>query len=70
METEDSDLASSLVALASKLRHASANDGKPLSLRIVGPIVASSITQLDSVSNRLKVKGLELNGYLNIKESF
>jgi len=35
--TEDSNLASSLFAIASKLRHASANDGKPLSLRIVGP---------------------------------
>lgn len=58
--TEDSNLASSLFALASKLRHASANDGKPLSLRIVGPssLVASSITEPDSASNRLKVKRL------------
>lgn len=58
--TEDSNLASSLFALASKLRHASANDGKPLSLRIVGPssLVASSISEPDSASNRLKVKRL------------
>lgn len=58
--TKDSNLASSLFALASKLRHASANDGKPLSLRIVGPssLVASSISEPDSASNRLKVKRL------------
>lgn len=59
--TEDSsNLASSLFALASKLRHASANDGKPLSLRIVGPssLVASSVSEPDSASNRLKVKRL------------
>lgn len=58
--TEDGNMASSLFALASKLRHASANDGKPLSLRIVGPssLVASSISEPDSASNRLKVKRL------------
>lgn len=58
--TEDSNLASSLFAIASKLRHASANDGKPLSLRIVGPssLVASSVSEPDSASNSLKVKRL------------
>eukprot|EP01018_Ginkgo_biloba_P002146 Gb_15688 [translate_table: standard] len=55
-----SSLASRLVALGAKLRQSSSMEERPLSLRIVGPnsLVASSVSEPDSTSNKLRVKRL------------
>ncbi|KAH9301103.1 hypothetical protein KI387_012686, partial [Taxus chinensis] len=59
-KTGDGSPSSSLIALAAKLKRASSNEGSPLSLRIVGPssLVASSISEPESTSKKLKVKRL------------
>ncbi|KAH9309114.1 hypothetical protein KI387_037025, partial [Taxus chinensis] len=57
---EDGNPVSNLIELAMELKRTSSDQGKPLSLRIVGPssLAASSIKEPDSTENKLKVKKL------------